>query len=286
MDGFRKGRVTAGFINRSFCCVRKGLIGMAMNYEQFKTQVFSLTKIDLNAYKERQMKRRIDSLISKNKFSGYDDYVTAIKKDTNLLEEFINYLTINVSEFYRNPEQWKVLESEILPVLMKNGGRLKIWSAACSTGDEPYTLAMVLGKYMPLSSISIMATDIDKQVLEKAQVGLYTQKSLAGLPKEYISKYFTSVGNSAFQISNEIKKCVQFKQHNLLKDTYPTNFDLILCRNVLIYFTEEAKEEIYRKFNATLRVGGYLFVGSTEQIIKYRELNYESYKSFFYKKIK
>lgn len=260
---------------------------MAMDYEQFKTQVFSLTKIDLSAYKERQMKRRIDSLISKNKFSGYEDYVAAIKKQADLLEEFINYLTINVSEFYRNPEQWKVLENEILPILMKNGtGRLKIWSAACSTGDEPYTLAMVLGKYMPLSSISIMATDIDKQVLEKAQVGLYTQKSLAGLPQEYIGKYFTSVGKSAYQISNDVKKCVQFKQHNLLKDAYPTNFDLILCRNVLIYFTEEAKEEIYRKFNATLRVGGYLFVGSTEQIIKYRELNYESYKSFFYKKIK
>lgn len=255
-----------------------------MNYEQFKTQVFSLTKIDLNAYKERQMKRRIDSLISKNKFSGYDDYVAAIKKDANLLEEFINYLTINVSEFYRNPEQWRVLESEILPVLMKSGGRLKIWSAACSTGDEPYTLAMVLGKYMPLSSISIMATDIDKQVLEKAQVGLYTQKSLAGLPKEYVSKYFTSVGNSAFQISNEIKKCVQFKQHNLLKDTYPTNFDLILCRNVLIYFTEEAKEEVFRKFHSSLMPGGILFIGSAEQMINYRQLGYGRVNSLFYEK--
>jgi len=260
---------------------------MAMNYEQFKAQVLTLTKIDLNAYKERQMKRRIDSLIAKNKFKGYDDYVAAIKTKPDLLQEFVNYLTINVSEFYRNPEQWKVLENDILPTLMKSSSRLKIWSAACSTGDEPYTLAMILGKYMPLSNISILATDIDKQVLEKAQIGLYNEKSLAGLPKEYISKYFTTTaGKTAFQISNDIKKCVQFKQHNLLKDTYPTNFDLILCRNVLIYFTEEAKEEIYRKFNGTLRAGGYLFVGSTEQIIKYRELNYESYKSFFYRKMK
>jgi len=260
---------------------------MAMDYEQFKTQVLSLTKIDLNAYKERQMKRRIDSLIAKNRFSGYEDYVAAIKKQADLLEEFVNYLTINVSEFYRNPEQWKVLENDIFPELIKgSSSRLKIWSAACSTGDEPYTLAMVLGKYMPLSNISFMATDLDKQVLQKAQVGLYNEKSLAALPKEYVSKYFTSVGKSAYQISNEIKKCVQFKQHNLLKDAYPTNFDLILCRNVLIYFTEEAKEDIYRKFNSTLRVGGYLFVGSTEQIIKYRELNYESYKSFFYKKVR
>lgn len=203
-----------------------------------------------------------------------------------MLEEFVNYLTINVSEFYRNPEQWKVLESEILPELMKSGNKnLKIWSAACSTGDEPYSLAMVLSKYVPLSNINILATDIDKQVLEKAKLGLYAEKSLAGLPKEYISKYFTKVGNSAYQISNDIKKCVQFKQHNLLKDPYPTGYDLILCRNVLIYFTEEAKEDIYRKFNDTLRSGGVLFVGSTEQIIKYRELNYESKRSFFYMKL-
>ncbi len=257
-----------------------------MDYEGFKSQVFTLTKIDLNAYKERQMKRRIDALITKNKFKGYDDYVAAIKTNKDMLDEFVNYLTINVSEFYRNPEQWKVLEAEILPELMKTSGKnLKIWSAACSTGDEPYSLAMVLSKYMPLSSISILATDIDKQVLEKAKLGLYAEKSLAGLPKEYISKYFTKVGTSSYQISNDIKRCVQFKQHNLLKDSYPTGYDLILCRNVLIYFTEEAKEDIYRKFNGTLRTGGVLFVGSTEQIIKYRELNYESRRSFFYVKI-
>lgn len=256
-----------------------------MDYEGFKSQVFNLTKIDLNAYKERQMKRRIDALIAKNKFKGYEDYVAAIKINKDMLEEFVNYLTINVSEFYRNPEQWKVLENEILPGLLKNGKSLKIWSAACSTGDEPYSLAMILSKYVPLSAINILATDIDKQVLEKARLGLYSEKSFAGLPKEYIGKYFTKVSDSAYQISNDIKKCVQFKQHNLLKDSYPTGYDLILCRNVLIYFTEEAKEDIYRKFNASLRSGGVLFVGSTEQIIKYRELNYESKRSFFYVKL-
>lgn len=257
-----------------------------MDYEGFKKQVYTLTSIDLSAYKERQMKRRIDALISKNRFKGYDDYVSAIKTNKDMLDEFVNYLTINVSEFYRNPDQWKILENEIFPELIKESGRsLKIWSAACSTGDEPYSLAMVLSKYVPLANISILATDIDKQVLEKAKLGLYNDKSLAGLPKEYTTKYFTKVGSSAYQISNDIKKCVQFKQHNLLKDPYPTGYDLILCRNVLIYFTEEAKEEVYRKFNGTLRKGGVLFVGSTEQIIKYRELNYESRRSFFYTKL-
>jgi chemotaxis protein methyltransferase CheR len=255
-----------------------------MDYEQFKTQVLTLTKIDLSSYKERQMKRRIDSLIAKNKFKGYDDYIATIRKDSKMLEEFVTYLTINVSEFYRNPEQWKVLETEILPKLLAVKKQMKIWSAACSTGDEPYSLAMVLSKYIPLHNISILATDIDKQILEKAQTGVYIDKSLAGLPKEFRDKFFTPTGKSTFEVRAEIKRCVQFKQHNLLLDPYPRDYDLILCRNVLIYFTEEAKEEVYVKFHGALRSGGYLFVGSTEQIMKYREIGYESPKSFFYRK--
>lgn len=256
-----------------------------MDYEKFKGQVFSLTHINLNSYKERQMKRRIDALISKNKYKGYDDYVEALKKNADLLEEFVNYLTINVSEFYRNPNQWKVLENDILPELIKTSPRkLTIWSAACSTGDEPYSLAMVLSKYMPLQNISILATDIDKQVLEKARLGLYSEKSIVGLPTEYKNKYLIPVGKSSYQIKDEIKNCVTFKQHDLLKDAYPSRCDLIICRNVLIYFTDEAKNEIYTKFNSSLREGGVLFVGSTEQILNYKTLNYTSHKSFFYEK--
>lgn len=256
-----------------------------MDYEQFKEQVLALTKINLHMYKEKQMKRRIDSLIAKHKIAGYKEYVDAIKKDKKLFEEFVNYLTINVSEFWRNPEQWKVLEQQVMPELIKMSGKnLKVWSAACSTGDEPYSLVMLFSKFMPLSNIKILATDIDKQVLEKARVGLYNEKSLAGLPKEFKDKYFTKIGASNYQISEEIKKCVEFKEGNLLADKYPTGLDLILCRNVVIYFTDEAKTEIYRKFNQSLKSGGYLFVGSTEQIINYKELNYSSFKSFFYKK--
>lgn len=254
-----------------------------MDYEKFKEQVLKLTGIDLSSYKEKQMKRRIDTLIAKHKISEYSDYVDELKKKGDMFEEFVNYLTINVSEFWRNPDQWKVLENEVLPVLMEHSGNnLKIWSAACSTGDEPYSLVMLLSKYMPLSNIKILATDIDKQVIEKAKAGLYNQKSLAGLPTELRDKYFTKVGLSNYQISPEIKQCVEFKEHNLLKDPYPKNMDLIVCRNVLIYFTEEAKEEIYKKFNASLRKDGYLFIGSTEQIMNYKDLNYRSMKSFFY----
>lgn len=256
------------------------------SYEVFKDEVFKLTKIDLNLYKERQMKRRIDTLIGKNNTDTYREYVELLKRDKDKYEEFVNYLTINVSEFYRNPDQWKLLEQSILPELFqKNGKSLKIWSAACSTGDEPYSLVMLLAKFMPLNNIKIIATDIDKQVIAQAKAGLYTDKSLKGLPKEYIEKYFEKVNEKTYAISDKVKERVKFEQHNLLKDPYPPNCDLIVCRNVMIYFTEEAKKEIYKKFNAALKPEAILFVGSTEQIVQPKLLGFQSVYSFFYRKI-
>ena len=255
---------------------------MEYDYEWFKGAVLSMTKIDLNSYKERQMKRRIDTLIAKNKIVGYDNYINEMKADQKLFDEFVNYLTINVSEFYRNPDQWEFLDKEVFPMLIqKFGHHLDIWSAACSTGDEPYSLVMALSKHLPLSEIRITATDLDKQVIAKAKVGLYGEKSLESVPAEMKKKFFTQIGPS-FQISDEIKKCVTFKEHNLLKDAYPTNQHLIVCRNVLIYFTDEAKDEIFAKYFKSLAKGGVLFIGNTEQIINYRELGYERKGSFFY----
>ena len=135
---------------------------MLGDYEAFKDEIYQLTSIDLNSYKERQMKRRIDSLIMKHGISSYKDYVKLLKTNKEYYDEFINHITINVSEFYRNPDQWKILENEVIPYLLNIfGDRLKIWSAACSTGDEPYSLAMLLSKFLPLSKIRIYATDID-----------------------------------------------------------------------------------------------------------------------------
>ena len=257
---------------------------MLDNYEQFKKDVYTLTKIDLNCYKEKQMRRRIDTLITKNKINYYSEYVALIKKDKEKFEQFVNFLTINVSEFYRNPEQWKILENEVFPKLVEKFGKnIKIWSAACSTGDEPYSLVMSLSRVVTLANIKVIATDIDKQVLEQARVGLYNEKSLVGVPADLKAKYFTKVGNS-YQISDEIKKHVEFKEHNLLKDPYPTGCHLIVCRNVVIYFTEEAKDEIYKKFNASLVKGGSLFIGSTEQIMNYKEIGFIRNKSFFFEK--
>lgn len=252
------------------------------DYEYFKREILKLTGIDLNSYKEKQMKRRIDTLIANHKIEGYDKYVASLRTDKELFEEFISYITINVSEFYRNPEQWAYLDKVVFPDLIARfGKRLKIWSAACSTGDEPYSLVMALSRFLPLNQITIYATDLDKQILEKAKLGVYSEKSLVGVPEDLKKKYFTQLGSS-YRISDEIKDRVQFRQHDLLKDSYPKDYNLIVCRNVLIYFTEEAKEQVFRRFRDTLVPGGILFIGSTEQIMNYREIGYERENSFFY----
>lgn len=253
-------------------------------YSDFIKDIYKLTGIDLACYKERQMKRRLETLVKRHKLPGFREFVEAIQKDKELYEAFLSYLTINVSEFYRNVNQWNILDEEMVPRLLEQakGRPLKIWSAACSTGDEPYSLVMLLSKHMPLSKISIDATDIDKQILEKAQVGIYDVKSIQNLPEEFKKKYFRQIGEKSFQISEEIKKQVHFRQHNLLKDKYDTNYDLIVCRNVMIYFTEEAKNEIYHKFYNSLHEKGILFVGSTEQMIHADSIGFSSERSFFY----
>ncbi len=258
------------------------------NYEKFKKDIHDYLNIDLNSYKERQMKRRIDSLIFKNGCSSYSEYFSKIKGNKSSLDQFMGYFTINVSEFFRNPAQWEVLEklliSEIVP---KNQGisAVKIWSAACSTGEEPYSIAMLLDKNFPGKRFEIIATDIDNEILESAKLGIYDEKSVKNVKDEFKSKYFNRTDGGKYQVIDKIKKMVSFRNHDLIKDFYGRNYDLIVCRNVMIYFTEEAKLAIYKKFCSSLKSGGYLFIGSTEQIIKPVELGFKTENSFFYKKV-
>ncbi|MFA5524859.1 MAG: protein-glutamate O-methyltransferase CheR [Tissierellales bacterium] len=252
-------------------------------YELFKKQVYSLIGINLSSYKEKQMKRRIESLLTRNKYKSFDDYYNGLKIDSRLLDEFINYLTINVSEFFRNMTQWEVLERDILPDIIKNNKKINIWSSACSTGEEPYTMVMLLTRFFNLSEIKVHATDIDLSAIEKAKIGIYNEKSLQNVPNDLKEKYFERIG-SHFKIHQSIKDCVKFSKIDLLEDRYPENCNLILCRNVLIYFTEEAKVNIYKKFHDSLSNDGVLFVGSTEQIIMPERYNLKSAKTFFYKR--
>lgn len=258
---------------------------MASDYEKFKDDILRLTGIDLNAYKERQMQRRISTLCAKYGFSNYDQFYQDLKTNTEHRKDFMNYLTINVSEFYRNPQQWKVLESKVFPELLASGKKsLKIWSAACSTGDEPYTIIMILKELFPKVEVKLIATDLDDIVIDFAKDGCYPAKSLAGLPQQYVTKYFQNL-NGKYQISKEIIDAVEFRQHNLLADSYEKQFDLIVCRNVLIYFTEDAKLEVFKKFHDSLKPDGYLFIGSTEQIMQAKAIGFEPQDSFFYKRV-
>lgn len=256
---------------------------MHQDYENFTQKIFQKTGINLALYKEAQMKRRLTSLYQKKGYGSFNDFYQALNKDTQLMNEFLDRMTINVSEFYRNAKRWEVLEKTILPDLIKKNGSLKIWSAACSTGEEPYTLAMVLSKHIPLANLKILATDIDENVLAKARLGVYSDRSLNEVPKDALNKYFQKDG-SYFKVTEEIKRAVTFKKQNLLSDPFAGPFDLIVCRNVLIYFTEEAKDGLYHKFSAALRPGGILFVGSTEQIFNPTLYSFETADTFFYRK--
>ncbi|SDH40639.1 CheR family methyltransferase [Alteribacillus bidgolensis] len=255
------------------------------DYTSFVHKVKKKTGIDLSMYKEAQMKRRLRSFFEKKEFSSFEDFFyNGINKDEDVLAEFLERMTINVSEFLRNPKRWEILTDVILPRLLKDRSKLKVWSAACSTGEEPYTLSIILDQYSGRKSSSILATDIDEAILLRAKTGFYTEKALKELSKDMLLHYFIKE-TSGYRVKDTLRNGIRFKKHNLLADMFETGFDLIVCRNVLIYFTEEAKHNIYKEFNKALNVGGVLFVGSTEQIFNPARYGFEAEDTFFYKKI-
>lgn len=258
---------------------------MLPEYEDFMQKMKKMTGIDLSLYKEGQMKRRLTSLYEKKGYKSFREYYQAIQGSHEVLSEFLDRMTINVSEFYRNYKRWEVLESKIFPSLLMSTRKLKIWSAACSTGEEPYTLAMILSKFMPLSQINIIATDIDENVIARAKLGIYPERSLAEVPNDMKKKYFKQEQSGFYKISDEIKRTVTFKKHNLLGDPFDSGYDLIVCRNVLIYFTEDAKHILYDKFSQALKKNGVFFVGSTEQIFNPSKYSLETIDTFFYRRV-
>ncbi|GAF65296.1 chemotaxis protein methyltransferase CheR [Bacillus sp. TS-2] len=259
---------------------------MEQDYEQFIQNIYKATNIDLHQYKETQMKRRLTTLKSKHGFSTFADFFIAMKQKPELLDEFLDRMTINVSEFYRNPSRWEILKSTILPEILKtsNKNSLKVWSAACSSGEEPYTMAMLLSEFLPLKENMILATDLDQNIIEQAKRGFYLEKAVQNVPNIHLDRYFQKK-DLGYQLNQSLMKSVTFKKQNLLADPFDSSFDLIVCRNVMIYFTEEAKHQLYLKFSKALKPGGILFVGSTEQIFHSKKYNLEAEETFFYKKI-
>jgi chemotaxis protein methyltransferase CheR len=215
--------------------------------------------------------------------SNYDEYLCVLKTDPQKYKDFLKKLTINVSEFFRNPERFLDLQQRIFPELIRKNPYLKIWSAGCSDGSEPYTVAIILKEMGLDKRVTIHASDVDREILKRAQEAVYAENEVRNISPALLDKYFV-VENNQFRVKDEVKRMVELRQHNLLTDAYQNNWDLIICRNVVIYFTEEAKFTLYTRFFNSLRPGGFLMVGGTEPLLNHRQLGYDSYITSFYRK--
>ncbi|MGE4271281.1 MAG: protein-glutamate O-methyltransferase CheR [Desulfitobacterium sp.] len=252
-------------------------------YEWFVKAFHPKSGLDLNFYKQNQMERRINSFMSSRGYKNYPEFIKALDLDKDLYDAFFKHLTINVTQFFRDTNQWKTLREEILPKLLEKKAPIKIWSAGCSSGQEPYSMAITLMEYFPQARFTILASDIDVNVLEQAKKGIYKEADFASTAPELIPKYFTPV-DGGYQIKDQVKRAVTFQKQNLLTDRFDSGFDLLACRNVVIYFTEDAKDMLYRKFADSLNPGGILFTGSTEHLFGMSHLGFKLVSSFFYQK--
>ncbi|MBK5240372.1 protein-glutamate O-methyltransferase CheR [Clostridium sp.] len=254
-----------------------------MDLIYFQQWVLKEYKIDLSAYKSNQLHRRILSLMSRVGVNSVEEYINLLKRDPLQKQKFLDFITINVTEFFRNPEIFSEFSKKIASELSYSSG-LKIWSAACSVGAEPYSVAMIMDDLYPRANHKILATDIDSTILGKANNGEYVYAEIKNVPSGFLDKYFIIQGDK-YCLNSTIKKMVDFKKHDLILDKYECNFDVIVCRNVVIYFNGDIKDKIYKKFSESLKKGGLLFVGATESIYNYKEYGFEKASTFIYKKI-
>lgn len=256
---------------------------MISDYDYFKAKILKLTGFDLNSYKEQQIRRRLGSLMQSLGVDSFSQYYQILEKNPQHLDAFFRRVTINVSEFFRNPERFQELSQVHLPALLAKNPFPRIWSAGTSTGEEAYTLAIILLELVPRYRGTILATDIDQEALDFAAAGVYPPGRLRCLPPGYREKYFLPAGDN-YRVKDRVKSLVTLRRHDLLREPFPGTYDLILCRNVVIYFTEKAKERLYKQFFQALNPGGILFTGATEQIFNSRQLGFTNLSPFFYQR--
>lgn len=259
------------------------------DFEKFKQKVRGDTGFDLNQYSQEYVKRRIGSRMAMIglKPDEWGGYIKAIDKNPEEYPKLFDFFSVNVTEFFRDPSLWRKLRKDTLPNILKDKAALKstcfrVWSAGCSTGEEPYSLAMTLKDMIPSNMIlSITATDIDADALTKAQAGLYSKESLKNIgliDQTWLSKYFTKEVDEKkkierFRISNDVKRMVLFKKHSFLADQPLTQMDMIICRNAMIYISHDVKDKLLEIFHRSLCHGGYLIVGKSEIIFMGKSKN-------------
>ena len=257
---------------------------MENEFNYFYDFVYRELNLNLNSYKDAQMQRRILSVMKKSGAKDMIEYSKLISKDEKIRKEFLDQVTINVTEFFRNKDMFLQLEKIIVNTTSKKFNKLKIWSAACSNGAEPYSIAIMLDRNNLLNKAEIIATDIDKEILSKARDGKYKETELKGLDNNLLNKYFAK-DLEHYRISENLRKKVNFKRHDLLLDKYERDCHLIVCRNVTIYFKQDVKDEVYRKFSESLVSGGILFIGATEGIYNPKEFGLMKLATCIYEKM-
>ena len=249
---------------------------------------------DCNNYKDSIIHRKIESQMRKVGLTDYDDYLGALNMDEHLYEELIDALTTNFTEFFRDISVFQKFSSNILPEIIaqkeKRKGRiLRVWSAGCSSCEEPYSIAILLKELLSNEDyiISITATDIDNKSLQRARKAEYTKEHVKNILLWGMDNHFTHIGEK-YTVKPDIKKTVRVLKHDMLKQEPFTHFDVIFCRNVLIYFTTDAQEKVMSHFYKALNKNGYLILGSAETMHKdfLRKFKLIDLKNRIYKKIK
>jgi chemotaxis protein methyltransferase CheR len=235
------------------------------DFVTFCEGVRRLAQVDLLQYKRGQMERRVRSFAQRNGQPGLTPYLEVLKSDTTALEDFLDRVTINVSHLWRNPEQWDVLEKTIVPELAATG-TLRAWSAGCSYGAEAYTLAAVCKTAAPTARTRIVGTDIDPRIVERARRGEFSQEDVRTSPPAALNRFFERAGE-VWRPKAELRAMVSFEVGDLLRIRPQTNaYDLILCRNTVIYFNEDVRDALHERLANALRPGGVLVVGATERV--------------------
>ena len=245
-------------------------------YEAFKTFLQDACGILLGDNKQYLVKSRLRRIMEENKLSTLGDLLDRVKRTgrSSLKEVVIDAMTTNETLWFRDNHPFRILQEKLLPEFgdRKSAQSLRIWSAACSTGQEPYSVAMIIEEFRRqrpgrLRDVKITATDISKSVLEVSRRGEYEMIAIGrGLSPERQKQFFTPAMNGSWQIRPQIKSMVEFRELNLLERYMLGKFDIVMCRNVLIYFSAELKKDILTRIHATLNPGGYLILGASESL--------------------
>lgn len=260
--------------------------GAQDEYEQFCVAFRRVCGIDLLQYKRGQMERRIRSFVStRHGDLSLPAYAETLKSDKDELNRFLDRVTINVSQLWRNPEQWTTLEERILPDLAETGGnRVRAWSAGSSYGAEAYTLAAIARRAIPRAQVTILGTDIDARMVERARTGVFTAEDARDAPTATLASHF-ALEDGKWHAAAELKRMVRFEQGDLLRATPArASFDLVLCRNTVIYFNEDVRDALHGRLAESLRAGGRLVVGATERVSDPAVHGLEPESPFVYRK--